>query len=48
MFKGLYNEFKGNISRLAKELGITRPTVRAWIEKMERDNALIERACKES
>ena len=45
-FKKLYQEHNGNISRLAMILSKERPTIRNWIDKMKRDEDLIERACK--
>ena len=40
-FKKLYEEHDGNISRLAMLLSKERNTIRSWIKKMQRDDALI-------
>ena len=40
-FKKLYEEHDGNISRLAMLLSKERNTIRNWIKKMQRDDALI-------
>ena len=47
-FKKVYVEHDGNISRIAMILSKERPTIRNWIKKMDRDDALINKACAET
>ncbi len=46
-FKKLHEEHKSNLSRLAMILRTSRTRVYRMIDRMKRDDALIERAIKE-
>ncbi len=43
-FTKIYNEQQGNISQLSILLGKERPTIRAWIKRMNADTDMIEKA----
>ena len=45
IFKAAHTEHNGNISKIAEALNSTRPTCYLWLEKMQRDDALIEKHC---